>query len=116
MAVSVFTFSDISLACSTCGCRGDKGVSVEKGEVINSTCPVMGGKVDKDTPYRTEYKGKTVGFCCPGCIATFNKDPEGYLAKIETKECVIECPECGAKIDMKKKCKEMGGACPMTKE
>lgn len=43
-------------------------------------CPVMGGKIDKDI--FTEYKGKKVYFCCPGCIETFEKDPEKYINKL----------------------------------
>lgn len=40
-------------------------------------CPVMGGAVDKEI--FTDYKGKRVYFCCPGCIDEFNKDPEKYI-------------------------------------
>ncbi len=45
-----------------------------------TTCPVMGGKIDKQ--YFTEYKGKKVYFCCPGCETEFLKDPEKYLSKL----------------------------------
>jgi Cu(I)/Ag(I) efflux system membrane fusion protein len=40
-------------------------------------CPVMGGKIDKTV--FTNYQGKRVYFCCPGCIDEFNKDPEKYI-------------------------------------
>ena len=40
-------------------------------EVTNETCPVMGGKVD--SKIFTEYEGKKVYFCCPGCISQFKK-------------------------------------------
>ncbi len=43
-----------------------------------TTCPVMVGKpIDKNL--FVEYKGKKVYFCCKGCIAEFNKDPEKYV-------------------------------------
>jgi YHS domain-containing protein len=45
-----------------------------------TTCPVMGGAIDK--AIFAEYKGKKVYFCCKGCIATFQADPEKYLAKL----------------------------------
>jgi YHS domain-containing protein len=45
-----------------------------------TTCPVMEGKINKDL--FTEYKGKKVYFCCPGCEAEFNKDPEKYIKKL----------------------------------
>jgi len=54
-----------------------------KGEAVNSTCPVMGGDVDKDTPYTTEYEGKTIGFCCSGCIKAFEDNPEDYVNKLD---------------------------------
>ena len=52
-------------------------------EVINSVCPVMGGKIKADTPFKAEYNGKIIGFCCEGCISAFEKDPEKYMKIIE---------------------------------
>jgi YHS domain-containing protein len=45
-----------------------------------TVCPVMGGKVQKDC--FTEYKGKKVYFCCPGCKDKFTADPDKYLSKL----------------------------------
>jgi len=45
-----------------------------------TTCPVMGGPIDKNV--KTEYQGKTVYFCCPGCVDTFKADPNKYLDKL----------------------------------
>jgi YHS domain-containing protein len=45
-----------------------------------TTCPVMGGPIDKSIS--VEYKGKKVYFCCNGCVATFQADPEKYVAKL----------------------------------
>ena len=98
-------FISSGIVSANCGmCQPE---SSEEGEVINATCPVMGGKVSKDTPYTAEYNGKTIGFCCPGCIETFNSDPEKYMANIE-KKCMIKCPECGVRIDVMKECKKVG--------
>jgi YHS domain-containing protein len=52
--------------------------TVEAAE--QTTCPVMGNPIDKQ--YKTEYKGKTVYFCCPECKPVFDKDPEKYVAKL----------------------------------
>ena len=101
-----FIYSSVASACCEMRVRG----SVEKGEVINVVCPVMGGKVDKDTPYKTEYKDKIIGFCCPGCIPMFNANPEKYMVKLQEK-CIIKCPECAAEIDVIEECRKMG--CPM---
>lgn len=58
---------------------------VQEGGVVNTVCPVMGGEVSEDTEYKVEYKGKTIGFCCPTCIKKFNSDPEKYMAKLQEK-------------------------------
>jgi YHS domain-containing protein len=46
-----------------------------------STCPVMGGAIDKSI--YGDHKGKRVYFCCGGCTGTFSKDPEKYTKKLE---------------------------------
>jgi len=45
-----------------------------------TVCPVMEAPINKDL--FTEYKGKKVYFCCPGCKEKFEKEPEKYLAKL----------------------------------
>ena len=108
LSMLVFVFvSFISSGITFAHCGMCQVKSSEKGQVINATCPVMGGEVKKDTPYKSEYNGKTIGFCCPGCIETFNSDPEKYMANIE-KKCMIKCPECGVRIDVMKECKKVG--------
>ena len=34
---------------------------------MNANCPIMGSPVKADGG-SADYNGKTVGFCCPGCI------------------------------------------------
>jgi YHS domain-containing protein len=46
-------------------------------QIWNKVCPVMGNKVDVDGP-TVEYNGKLYAFCCPGCDAKFEKNPEKY--------------------------------------
>lgn len=48
--------------------------------IEQTTCPVMGGAVNKDI--FTEYQGKKVYFCCPACKGQFEADPQKYLAKL----------------------------------
>jgi YHS domain-containing protein len=48
--------------------------------VEQTTCPVMGGAIDK--AFFTEYKGKKVYFCCAGCKEKFEAAPEQYIAKL----------------------------------
>jgi YHS domain-containing protein len=46
-----------------------------------TTCPVMdGNKINKDV--FVEYKGVKVYFCCNGCKAKFEADPEKYVANL----------------------------------
>jgi YHS domain-containing protein len=45
-----------------------------------TTCPVRGDPIDKSV--FTEYQGKKVYFCCKGCIAEFQKDPQKCIAKL----------------------------------
>jgi YHS domain-containing protein len=58
---------------------GDSNSVVESTElkIWNKVCPVMGNKVDVEGP-TIEYNGKLYGFCCPGCDAKFEKNPEKY--------------------------------------
>jgi YHS domain-containing protein len=46
-------------------------------QIWNKVCPVMGNKVDVEGP-TVEYNGKLYAFCCPGCDAKFEKNPEKY--------------------------------------
>jgi YHS domain-containing protein len=64
----------------TVGCAKQ---AVSGGPIINKVCPVMGGSVNENTPYKVTYKGETIGFCCPSCIKSFNSNPEKYIGKIK---------------------------------
>jgi len=85
--------SDEAGKCSKCG-MDLKKVSVKDSamamehhsemksdKIWNKYCPVRGEEVDPETP-TVDYKGKKVGFCCPGCDKKFNKDPEKYLKNL----------------------------------
>ena len=50
--------------------------------VPQTTCPVMGGKIDKKQ--FVDYQGKRIYVCCPGCKGTVAKDPEKYIKKLES--------------------------------
>jgi len=45
--------------------------------VEQTICPIMNKPIDKNI--FVEYKGKKVYFCCQGCVAEFNKDPEKWV-------------------------------------
>ncbi len=49
--------------------------------------PVCGMDVDTDSAAATsEYKGQTYYFCAPGCKKQFDRDPERYVGKEQSKD------------------------------
>jgi YHS domain-containing protein len=57
------------------------GVAIAADPKPQTTCPVMGGKIDKSV--YTDYQGQRIYFCCAACIPQFQKDPENYLKKMK---------------------------------
>ena len=54
---------------------------VEEDELKSqTTCPVMGGKIDKEI--YLDYQGQRIYFCCESCKKSFSVDPEKYMQKI----------------------------------
>lgn len=51
--------------------------------IWNKVCPVMGNAVNPKAP-TVEYNGKTIGFCCAGCDAKFQKEPEKYFKNLSS--------------------------------
>lgn len=67
-----------------------------------TTCPVMGGKINKDL--YVDHDGRRVYVCCKGCIAPLKKDPQKYIRKLEDQGVTIArlqttCPVMGGKIN-----------------
>ncbi len=60
-------------------------ISIEPDGTVMILCPVMKNvsKVSDKSAY-TDYKGKRYYYCCPGCKKLFEKDPESYLAQLDT--------------------------------
>lgn len=48
---------------------------------LQTTCPVMGGKINKKQ--YADVKGKRIYVCCPGCIGKIEADPEKFIKKLE---------------------------------
>ena len=57
-------------------------------KLVNTICPVSGESFGRDdnTLSAFEHDGKHYGVCCSDCIAMFKKDPDKYLAKLQTAE------------------------------
>lgn len=63
----------------------DKKIAEAKTESYPlGTCVVSGEKLGgMGDPVVHNYKNRIVKFCCGNCIATFEKDPDKYLAMID---------------------------------
>jgi YHS domain-containing protein len=64
------------------------------GPKPQTTCPVLGGNVDKNV--YADYQGKRIYFCCQGCDAEFKKDPEKYMKKLKDEGVTLEPAPAGA--------------------
>lgn len=77
-------------------------------------CPLSGKPAQKEVA--VEYKGKQVYFCCPGCPAGFEKDPEKFAKKVALQWLVtdqivqVACPLSGGPVDAEKTVKLADGA------
>ncbi|MHC4122647.1 MAG: YHS domain-containing protein [Planctomycetota bacterium] len=83
LLVSILMLTIISL--NGCKKKSEPAKPAETKEVTSAkieqkTCPVMGNPINKNL--YTEYKGKKVYFCCPGCKPKFEADPEKYVTKL----------------------------------
>ena len=68
---------------SGCGNGGDQAVAGTQ-----TTCPVMGGKINKK--YYEDYQGKRVYFCCPDCPKKFKANPAKYTKKMADEGITLE--------------------------
>ena len=69
---------------------------------LQTTCPVMGGAIDKNQ--YVDHDGKRVYICCAGCEAPLKKNPATYIQKLEAEGITVaklqtECPVMGGAID-----------------
>lgn len=53
-----------------------------------TTCPVMGGKINK--AQYADVQGKRIYVCCPGCIAKIKAAPDKYIKILESKGVVLD--------------------------
>lgn len=61
--------------------KSDVKNSDVKLAIWNKVCPVTGEDVDSEIATEI-FQGKTIGFCCPGCIKKFKKDPEKFIKNL----------------------------------
>jgi len=68
----------------------DQGAAAGKATEIKAqtTCPVMGGKIDKKI--FVDAKGYRIYVCCAGCVAAIKANPDKYIEKIKAKGETLE--------------------------
>ncbi len=71
-------------------CQEDQMNAPEKGN--QALCPIMGNQINKEV--YVDFQGKRIYFCCKGCIATFNKEPEKYMKKMKDEGVVLASAVC----------------------
>ncbi len=64
--------------------EGEEEPELNIAKIWNKHCPVMLEDIDPTAP-TVEYRGKKIGFCCPGCDQKFLKDPEKFMARLNEK-------------------------------
>ena len=71
------------------GCNGNRQTvdepevaAVEDAVQNQRFCPVMEG-MPIDRNIHVDYKGQRVYFCCAGCPATFQADPEKHMERLK---------------------------------
>lgn len=71
-------------AAGDCSKGGVKTASTHAQE----TCPIMGGKINKNV--YVDYHGKRIYACCEGCLPKIKADPEKYIKQLEEKGVELE--------------------------
>jgi Cu+-exporting ATPase len=59
---------------------GSKNDATNTGQPVMVKDPVCGMMVAAEGSVRTTFEGKTYVFCCPDCLAPFEKEPARYLS------------------------------------
>ena len=72
----------VGFVLSGCG----KGDEAKAGP--QTTCPVMGDKINKEI--YEDYKGKRVYFCCNDCPKSFKDNPEKFMKKMADEGVTLE--------------------------
>ena len=72
--------------------------ALAKLDHVQVNCPVTGNPIDGKTSIMSG--GQRVSFCCPDCVAKYEKDPAKYAAKLLAGYTYqTRCPVTGEKID-----------------
>ena len=71
------------LATGLAAYAGEKQEGKKAEAKKQTTCPVMGGKIDK--AQYVDVKGYRIYVCCPGCKGKIKADPDKYIEKMKAE-------------------------------
>ena len=71
--------------------KSDKSSNASVKGKVQTTCPVMGGEIDKNI--YIDIKGKRIYVCCKGCLPAVKKDPAKFIAKLEKEGITLDKTE-----------------------
>jgi hypothetical protein len=74
--------------CAGCIAAAAKSKTAAAKVKVQTTCPVMGGKINKKQ--YVDVKGKRIYVCCKGCIGTIKADPDKYIQKLEKEGVTLD--------------------------
>jgi len=78
--------------CSSCPMHrllfGSKKAEAKQAPGPQTTCPVMGGKIDRKL--FVDYEGKRIYVCCSDCVPKVRQDPAKYVKQLEDAGVVLE--------------------------
>ena len=66
------------------GCKTHEHRQSASSDSYPLTKCVVSGDDLGDKPYVFTHNGQKVKLCCKDCLAEFNKDPDKYMAKLNT--------------------------------
>lgn len=91
LVISVSSLGSAHGAQPLCGAEGSHQADQKQAPTVfnaaqkvgtKASCPISGEEFTiTAATLHSEYKGKHVYFCCPGCKPRFDKDPEKYLGR-----------------------------------
>ena len=86
--VSVVALVLILAACTDSDVSGTTAANAPAKIVRQTTCPIMGGDIDRSL--YVDHAGKRIYVCCSGCLAPIKENPEKYIKELEAKGITLD--------------------------
>lgn len=73
-----------------------EGITVAR---YQTTCPVMGGTINKSL--YVDHEGKRIYVCCQQCLPALQKDPMKYIEKLESQGIILDSADKPVEMERK---------------